>query len=111
MLSGGLTETVWLWFDFSMLLLSEGASDEAVGCCAPSFSAKDPAMLKWSGLLMRLGGGHQPHFSEEFFSRLDQEILVVDDYGYAGIDFRNDPNLVLLEGYDWDAALGKKKYA
>lgn len=71
-----------------------------------SFSARDPAMLKWSGLLVRLGGGRQPHFFEEFFSRLDQEILVVDDYGYVGIDFRNDSDLVLPEGYDWDASLG-----
>ena len=72
----------------------------------PSFTAKDPAMLKWLGLLIRLGGGRQPHFLEDFFSHLDQDILVVDDYGYAGIDFRNDLNLVLLEGYDWDASLG-----
>ena len=33
---------------------------------------------------------------------------MVDDYGYAGIDFHNDPDQVLLEGKDWDAALGKK---
>ena len=65
-------------------------------------------MLKWSGLLVRLGGRRQPHFSEEFFSQLDQEILVVDDYRYVRIDFRNDPDLVLPEGYDWDASLGKK---
>ena len=63
-------------------------------------------MLKWSGLLVRLGGGRQPHFSEDFFSRLDQDILVVDDYRYAGIYFRNDLDLVLPEGYDWDASLG-----
>ena len=72
----------------------------------PSFTARDTAMLKWSGLLVRLGSGRQPHFSEDFFSRLDQDILVVDDYGYAGIDFRNDPDLVLVEGDDWDTSLG-----
>ena len=33
---------------------------------------------------------------------------MVDYYGYAGIDFRNDPDLVLPEGEDWDTALGKK---
>jgi hypothetical protein len=72
----------------------------------PSFTAMDPAMLKWVGLLIRLGSECQPHFSEDFLSRLDLDILVVDDYGYAGIDFHNDPDLVLLEGYDWDASLG-----
>ena len=71
----------------------------------PSFTARDPAMVKWSSLLVRLGGGRQPHFLEDFFSRLDQDILVVDDYGYAGIDFRHDPDLVLPEGEDWDASL------
>ena len=33
---------------------------------------------------------------------------MVDDYQYAGIDFRNDPDLVLPKGEDWDATLGKK---
>lgn len=33
---------------------------------------------------------------------------MVDDYGYAGIDFRNEPDLFLPEGEDWDSALGKK---
>ena len=35
-------------------------------------------------------------------------MLVVDDYGYAGIDFCNDSDLVLPEGEGWDSALGKK---
>ena len=66
----------------------------------PSFTARDPAMLKWSGLLVQLGGSRQPHFSEDFFSCLDQDILVMDDYGYVGIDFCQDPDLVLPEGED-----------
>lgn len=74
----------------------------------PSFIARALAMLKWSGLLVGLGGGQKPHFSEDFFSRLDQDVLVVKDYGYAGIDFCNKPNLVLPKGEDWDSALGKK---
>jgi hypothetical protein len=38
-------------------------------------------------------------------------LLVVDDYGYMGIDFCNDLDLVLPKGDEWNAALGKKKYA
>ena len=45
---------------------------------------------------------------EDFFSRLDQDILVVDDYGYTGIDFCQDLELVLPDDEDWDASLGKK---
>ena len=74
----------------------------------PSFIARDLTMLKWSGLLIWLGGGRQPHFSEDFFSHLDQDMLMVDDCGYMGIDFHNDPDLVLPKGEDWDATLGKK---
>ena len=74
----------------------------------PSFTARDPNMLKWSGLLVQLGGGRKPHFSEDVFSRLDQDLSMVDDYGYAGIDFRNDSDLFFPEGKDWDAILGKK---
>ena len=39
---------------------------------------------------------------------MDQDIMVVDDYGYAGIDFCQDPDLVLPDDKDWDASLGKK---
>ena len=34
--------------------------------------------------------------------------MVVDVYGYAGVDFRNDLDLVLPEGEDWDVDLSKK---
>jgi hypothetical protein len=74
----------------------------------PSFTARDPAMLKWSGLLTRLGGGRQLHFLEDFFSRFDQNMLMVDDYGYAGIDFCQDLDLMLPDDEDWDASLGRK---
>ena len=74
----------------------------------PSFTVRDPTMLKWSGLLSQLGGGRKPHFTKDFFNRLDQDILVVDDYDYARINFRQDPDLELPNDEDWDASLGKK---
>ena len=33
---------------------------------------------------------------------------MVDDYGYVGIEFRQDPNLALSNHEDWDASLSKK---
>ena len=65
-------------------------------------------MWKWSGLLSRLGGGRQPHFTEDFFSQFDQDILLVNDYGYVGIEFHQDPKLTIPEDEDSDASLGKK---
>lgn len=34
---------------------------------------------------------------------------MVDDYGYDGIDFRQDPYLVLPNDDDWGTSLGKKQ--
>jgi hypothetical protein len=34
-------------------------------------------------------------------------MLMVDDYAYAGLDFRGDPDLVLPEDAQW-GELGKK---
>jgi hypothetical protein len=35
-------------------------------------------------------------------------MLMVDDYGYVGLEFRDDPNLVLSEGSQW-GDIGKKE--
>jgi hypothetical protein len=103
-LSSRMIETVWVWLNFSMFFLSESASDEAMGCRTIVLS-QGPYNVEMVGSSHLTRDGHQPHFLEDFFSRLDQEILVVDDYGYAGIDFHNDPDLVLPEGEDWDTSL------
>ena len=53
----------------------------------PSFTTRDLTMLKLLGLLTWLGGGRKLYFLEDFFSRLDQDMFMVDDYGYSEIDF------------------------
>lgn len=65
-------------------------------------------MKKWSEVLSHLGGGRQLHFSEQFSDRFDQQMWVIDDYGYAGIDFCEDPELVFPQGEDSDHEIGKK---
>ena len=35
-----------------------------------------------------------------------QQIVSIDEYAYAGVDFRGDPDLALLEGTQW-GAIGK----
>ena len=104
-LSPGSTETVWIWFDFDMFFLPESASDEVVGH-RDIIHIQGPCHVEMVGSACPTGGRSPAAFFRGFFfSRLDQDILVVDDYGYAGIDFRHDPDLVLPEGEDWDASL------
>jgi hypothetical protein len=37
-------------------------------------------------------------YNDSFFDWLRPKMLMVDDYAYAGLDFRGDPDLTLLEG-------------
>ena len=46
----------------------------------------------------------------EFFDWLCQKLIVVEDQPYSGTDFTDDPDLPLLEGEDWDEALGKTHF-
>lgn len=64
-------------------------------------------MKKWCGMLTRLGGGQLLEFGKEFFSCFHRQIVVINDYAYVGIDLREDPNMVLPEGEDWDDDLGE----
>ena len=53
--------------------------------------------------MKRLGGGEIPRttFDDDFFSQWEQQIIVVDDYPYVGLDFRGDPDLALPPGTTW----------
>ena len=42
----------------------------------------------------------------EFFGWLRRQLIVVEDWPYAGTDFTGDPDLPLPEGEDWDEELG-----
>ena len=42
----------------------------------------------------------------EFFGWLRRQLIVVEDWPYAGTDFTVDPDLPLPEGDDWDKELG-----
>ena len=42
----------------------------------------------------------------EFFGWLRCQLIVVEDWPYAGTDFTGDPDLLLPEGEDWDEELG-----
>jgi len=46
-------------------------------------------------------------YNDAFFDWLRPQILMIDDYAYADLDFRGDPNLALPEGFHW-GYLGKK---
>jgi hypothetical protein len=67
----------------------------------------DPRMLRWCQLMARHVAGPIIKYNDAFFDWLRPQMLMVDDYAYAGLDFRGDPDLALPEGAQW-GDLGKK---
>ena len=69
----------------------------------PISSPRDPRMGRWADLMKRLGGGEVPRnaFDDDFFAWWEQQIIAIDDYPYAGLDFRGDPDLVLPPDAAW----------
>jgi len=47
------------------------------------------------------GGGQQMHFPPSFFNWLCQQLIIVDDYAYVGIDFKGDLDVPLPLGEQW----------
>jgi len=60
-------------------------------------------MGRWADPMKRLGGGDVPKmtFYDEFFAWWDQQVITVDEYPYAKMDFRGDPDLVLPPDVEW----------
>jgi hypothetical protein len=68
---------------------------------------RDPRMLRWCWLMARHVVGPIIKYDDVFFDWLQNQMLMVDDYTYAGLDFRGDPDLSLPEDAQW-GDLGKK---
>ena len=61
--------------------------------------ARDPRMLRWFEIMARTGGGRaKVKFKVALFRWLRDQILMIEDYAYAGTDFRGDPDLPLSLG-------------
>jgi hypothetical protein len=53
-------------------------------------------------------GGTQFQFDAKFFRWWDRQIVVVDDYVYHGVDYHDDPDMVLPEGERFNMSLVRK---
>jgi hypothetical protein len=40
-------------------------------------------------------------YDDQFFDWLQNQVVMVEEYAYAGLDFRGDPDLTLPEGSQW----------
>ena len=65
----------------------------------PLHGVQDPAQQGWADAMHRLhGGSFSNPYLADFFPWWQQQILAINDYPYAGIYFRGDPNMPLPPG-------------
>ena len=65
-------------------------------------------MLRQVEIMTRTGGGEaKVKYGNPFFRWLDDQILMIEDYAYAGTEFQEDIDLPLLVDAQW-GDIGKK---
>jgi hypothetical protein len=70
-------------------------------------AAQDSRMLRWCNLMAQHIERPIIKYNDSFFDWLRPQMLMIDDYTYANLDFQGDPNLVLPEDAQW-GDLGEK---
>jgi hypothetical protein len=65
--------------------------------------AREPRLRRWSTVLLRHGGGEGGHFFSTEATQVWRQVpQVILHYPYAGVDFRDDPDMVLPPGEVFD---------
>lgn len=61
---------------------------------------RDPHMLKWGTLMAPHGGGEGPtiRFTTDLFEWMESQIIMIEDFPYAGMDYIGDPAMPLPLG-------------
>jgi hypothetical protein len=56
-------------------------------------------MVHWIEIISHLGGGKMSNpFDDNFFGWWERQTPFIEDYPYVGINFTNDPNVIILIG-------------
>jgi hypothetical protein len=66
-------------------------------------------MRRWVDLMAHHGGIPVVTYGPTFFQWLRDRLITIEDYAYAGADFRGDPELGLPKGSHW-GEIGKKDF-
>ena len=66
-------------------------------------SPTEPRMQRWVHHMSRHAGQSQISFSATFFGWFERQEMYFSEYPYAGMDFRDDPDMALPAGERWGA--------
>ena len=62
-----------------------------------------PRLSRWGDIFLRHGGGDvvQGMYDDNFYTWWERQVPALEQFPYAGLDFRGDPDLVLPPGGAW----------
>ena len=64
---------------------------------------REHRMVRWVALMARHAKGIEVvRFPSSYFRWMECQIFVIEDFPYAGIDFRDDREMALPVGEQWD---------
>jgi hypothetical protein len=69
----------------------------------------EPCMERWTNMSPRLGTDSEFKFIGDLFAWLGCQLIMIEDFPYAGVDFRGSMDLVLPDGVDWNASCEKPR--
>ena len=74
----------------------------------PVRSPCQPRLSRWEDIFLRQGGGDSVHsvYDDDFYTWWERQLPALEQFPYAGMDFRGDLDLVLPPGGAW-GELGK----
>ena len=65
---------------------------------------REPKLMRWVAVM-----AHHPdegtevvRFTAEYFHWLEDQVFSIQDFPYADVDFRGDPDMILPPGEQWD---------
>ena len=64
---------------------------------------RQPRLSRCGDIFLRQGGGDIVHrmYDDDFYTWWERQVLALEQFPYAGMDFRGDPDLVLPPGGVW----------
>lgn len=68
----------------------------------PPRGPRETKASRWNRVMLRGGGGRPVAWGVYFREWLDRQVIFVEDWSYAGMDFRGDPDMLLPAGEHWD---------